>query len=77
METILQEVLGLARSCGVSFSLHYCESDNTWWWNISSAARAEEYISYQSQNFEFASEGVIKHLLSIERRIDENTPCSA
>ena len=54
----LQEVYDKARLAGVSFSVRYAESDNSWSFVISSPAPAENFVS-KSRPFETAIEAAL------------------
>ena len=41
---MFEDLIFMARMCAVSFSLHYCESNDSWYVEVSSIAPVEEYI---------------------------------
>jgi hypothetical protein len=48
---ILDEVVRLARKQGVGFSCVYCESDDSWYFTVNSAAPSECWMGRNYQAF--------------------------
>jgi len=57
----LQEIYEKCCSIAVSFSMHYEESCDTFYFTIDSAAKNENYMS-KSSKFEYGIDMTIKHL---------------
>jgi len=60
----LEEVWEAARMVQVSFSTVYCESDDTWYFEVISPAPSERFIG-KNRSFPLAVEAVLKHLRSL------------
>lgn len=65
--SFLDVVLDAAELAGVSFSIHYCESDNSWYGAVSSAAPSEETVT-KSGSFVATCERLIEHCERISGR---------
>ena len=62
----LSDLHAMARAIGVSYSLHYAESDDSWYAEVSSAAPSEEWIGRNRASFTIAIDDCIAHLNSID-----------
>ena len=60
----IQAVHEKARQATVSYSLHYCESDDSWFFAVSSAAPSEEWCG-KNRSFDVAVECVLEWLDSV------------
>ena len=60
----LEECLKLAKCAGVSFSLHYEEPADSWYGEVSSAAKNENWIG-KSRSFDTAIADLIEFLDSL------------
>lgn len=69
MKENIELVKKLADELGVSFSLHYHNSDGTWFWEINSAANSECFIGRNRHSLNLATEEAIEHLEKIKTAV--------
>lgn len=60
----INEIHKLTLRYAVSYTLHYDESDNTWYYSLSSAALAENWMGKNRSSIEIATKDVIERLES-------------
>ena len=60
----LQAVHELARRTGVSYSMHYAESDDSWYFSVHSSAPSEEWIG-RNHSFDIAVKCVTEWMESL------------
>jgi hypothetical protein len=59
----LQLVHDAAKLMQVSYSMHYCDVDDSWYFSVSSIAPSENWIG-KNYSFDTAVDCVLEHLLT-------------